>query len=95
MYIKFDYSNALKFIKNAEIKNLKDYVTVAHRNLHEKKAIGKEFLGWLNHPTNYDKKEFEKIKKVSEKNKKRLRYFSCNRYRRIISRSESSYRNDK
>lgn len=70
MYIKFDYSNALKFIKNAEIKNLKDYVTVAHRNLHEKKAIGKEFLGWLNHPTNYDKKEFEKIKKVSEKIRK-------------------------
>lgn len=41
-----------------------------HNNLHAIADKKEEFVGWLNLPTNYDKKEFEKIKKSAEKIRK-------------------------
>ena len=38
-----------------------------HDELHKKANDPKEFLGWMELPTNYDKKEFEKIKKSAKK----------------------------
>ena len=66
--IKLDISRAgieaekiLKFEKNVE---------KIHNELHKKCEDESEFLGWLNLPSKYNKKEFNKIKKCAEKIRK-------------------------
>ena len=41
-----------------------------HNEMNKKSGDEKEFLGWLNLPTDYDKEEFARIKKAAEKIKK-------------------------
>ena len=56
-----------------DTKKIKEYskkVEEIHEELHSKAEDEKEFLGWLNLPLNYDKKEFEKIKKCATKIRK-------------------------
>ena len=56
-----------------DTKKIKEYskkVEEIHEELHSKAEDEKEFLGWLNLPSNYDKKEFEKIKKCATKIRK-------------------------
>ncbi|MGL5541864.1 MAG: glucose-6-phosphate isomerase [Fusobacteriaceae bacterium] len=65
--LKFDYKNSLKFFGEHEINYLKDSINLAAETLHEKKGAGNDFLGWVNLPTDYDKAEFERIKKAAEK----------------------------
>ncbi len=66
--IKVDFKNL--GIESEEI--LKHAAVVAEINdeLIEKSDDEKEFLGWLNLPTNYDKKEFDRIKKCAHKIRK-------------------------
>lgn len=66
-HIRFDYSNALPYIKEHELTYLQDAVKVAHHSLHEQTGAGSNFLGWLDLPTNYDKEEYTRIKKAAEK----------------------------
>ncbi|MBR1803266.1 MAG: glucose-6-phosphate isomerase [Clostridia bacterium] len=47
-----------------------DKVASIHDELHEKSNDEKEFLGWLELPSNYNKKEFENIKKAAQKIRK-------------------------
>ena len=42
-------------------------VSEIHKELHEKKDDEKEFLGWLELPTKYDKKEFKRIKECAQR----------------------------
>ena len=59
----------LKYSKLLE-KNIMEYadqVAEIHEELHKNANNKKEFLGWLELPTNYDKKEVEKIKKAAKK----------------------------
>ena len=63
--IKVDFKNARLFEKN--VMKYAKQVAEIHKKLHEKAKNEKEFCGWLNLPTNYDKKEFEKIKKIAKK----------------------------
>jgi len=51
----------------SEILKYNEKVTKIHEELQEKKNDEKEFLGWLDLPTNYDKDEFARIKKAAEK----------------------------
>lgn len=44
-----------------------DVVEDVNNELEEKSKSKKEFLGWLHLPTNYDKKEFARIKKAANK----------------------------
>ena len=67
MHLKFDYSKALNFFNEQEVKNMEGYVKVAHEQLHNKTGVGNDFLGWLELPTNYDKEEFARIKEASKK----------------------------
>ncbi len=67
MHLNFDYSKALNFFNEQEVKNMEGYVKVAHNQLHNKTGIGNDFLGWLELPTNYDKEEFARIKEASKK----------------------------
>ena len=66
--IKVDFTNT--GIPNTEIFKYNEKVTKIHTELQEKKNDEKEFLGWLELPTNYDKEEFERIKNAAEKIKK-------------------------
>ena len=67
MHLNFDYSKALNFFNEQEVKNMEDYVKVAHNQLHNKTGIGNDFLGWLELPTNYDKEELHVLKKLVKK----------------------------
>ena len=62
-------------LKNAGVtkKNILEYkeqVENIHKDLHRRANDEKDFVGWLELPTNYDKKEFAKIKKAAKKIKK-------------------------
>ena len=63
--IKIDFS--FSGVPTSEILNYSKKVEEIHQEFQTKKNDEKEFLGWLDLPTNYDKEEFERIKKVSEK----------------------------
>ncbi|RSL34162.1 glucose-6-phosphate isomerase [Salibacterium salarium] len=65
--IHFDYSNALSFVNENELKQLSDQVTQAHTAIHEQTGAGNDFLGWVDLPENYDKEEFSRIQKAAEK----------------------------
>ena len=57
------------------IMEYKSQVTKIHKELHTKANDENEFVGWLELPTNYDKKEFDRIKKVAKKVKKDSDFF--------------------
>ena len=63
--IKLDISNSS--IDQKMINKYADKVAKIHEQLHEKADDEKEFLGWIKLPTNYDKAEFERIKKAARK----------------------------
>lgn len=62
-------------IKNTGIpqKSIMEYkaqVENIHKDLHRRANNEKDFVGWLDLPTNYDKDEFKRIKKAAKKIKK-------------------------
>ena len=65
--IKFDYSKAIGFINQHEVDSMQAYVDQAHKMIHEKIGLGNDFLGWVDLPKDYNKEEFDRIKKASEK----------------------------
>lgn len=65
--IVLDYSKVLKFVSEEEIDAYKDQALLAKDTLLKKQGLGNDFLGWIDLPINYDKEEFERIKKASEK----------------------------
>lgn len=54
-------------VEDKEIMTYKDQVAKIHKELYLNADNEKEFLGWLKLPTEYDKEEFARIKKVAEK----------------------------
>ena len=65
--LQFDYSNALEFVKEHELQYMEPMVQAAHNMIHNKTGAGSDFLGWVDLPYNYDKKEFARIKAAAEK----------------------------
>ncbi|MCR4892115.1 MAG: glucose-6-phosphate isomerase [Lachnospiraceae bacterium] len=65
--ITFDYSNAENFISKHEVDGIKPIVKDAKDRLLSRQGAGNDFLGWIDLPVNYDKDEFERIKKAAEK----------------------------
>ena len=57
-------------ISRKTIMEYKEEVENIHKDLHNRSSDEKDFVGWLELPTNYDKKEFERIKKAAQKIKK-------------------------
>ena len=57
-------------ITSKAIMEYKKQVAQIHKELHERSNDEKDFVGWLELPTNYDKKEFSRIKKAAKKIKK-------------------------
>lgn len=73
--IKVDFSNTK--IKIEDIMEYENEVKNIHKTLHENANNEKEFLGWLELPTNYNKDEFARIKKAAEKIKSNSDVFLC------------------
>ena len=65
--LNLDYSKAGNFLAEHEVKNMEVQVTACAKVLEEKSGAGSEFLGWVDLPGNYDKVEFENIKKAAKK----------------------------
>ncbi len=63
--IKFNFENSS--INEAMIAKYANDVAKIHEEMNEKANDEKEFLGWLELPTNYDKEEFARIKKAGQK----------------------------
>lgn len=65
--INLDYSKVFNFISQDELNQIKVSIDKVAEKLHNKSGAGNNFLGWLDLPINYDKEEFSRIKKASEK----------------------------
>ena len=65
--VTFDYSKAAPFIKEHEVESMKKLALDAKELLVSKKGAGNDFLGWIDLPVDYDKEEFDRIKKAAAK----------------------------
>lgn len=65
--ILLDISKTNQFISNSEIAGLKKRLDDAVSKIKDKTGECSEFLGWVNLPENYDRGEFERIKKAAIK----------------------------
>ncbi len=54
-------------ITQKKIMEYKEQVENIHKDLHRRANDEKDFVGWLELPTNYDKEEFKRIKKAAKK----------------------------
>ena len=54
-------------ITEKEMLEYRKKVELIHKGLHQRTGDEKDFVGWLELPTNYDKKEFARIKKAAKK----------------------------
>ena len=66
--IKLDLKNS--GITEKTISEYKEQIENIHKDLHRRANDEKDFVGWIELPTNYDKKEFSRIKKSAKKIKK-------------------------
>lgn len=62
--VKLDYSRA---VKKSEMENVWALVEAAHKTLTDKTGAGNDFLGWVDLPLDYDKEEYDRIKKAAAK----------------------------
>ncbi|MBP1553524.1 MAG: glucose-6-phosphate isomerase [Oscillospiraceae bacterium] len=67
MAVKFQGKYLEGFVKPYEFDNVSKEIELCHNILHQKSGAGNDYLGWLNLPFDYDKAEFEQIKKSAEK----------------------------
>ena len=65
--ISLDYSKAEGFVSAKEIADFEDEVNAAVKTLDMKNGLGSDFLGWVSLPLDYDKDEFDRIKKAAAK----------------------------
>lgn len=61
--LDLDYSD----VEEKEIMKYKNEVSTIHKELHNNPNDEKDFRGWIELPTNYDKEEFERIKKAAKR----------------------------
>ena len=74
-------------IAQEKILAYKDRVEIIHKALHTRANEEKDFVGWLELPTNYDKEEFARIKKAAKKIGKESDILVVIRNRGILFRS--------
>ena len=63
--VTFDYSPALGFISREELANMAPRLRQVHQILHEKTGPGRDYLGWLEWPLQYERDEFSRIKEAA------------------------------
>ncbi len=67
MAVKFNGRYLDGFVSRQEFDNIYPQVQLGHSLLHGKTGAGNDYLGWLNLPFDYDKREFGRIKKAAAK----------------------------
>ncbi|MCI7275962.1 MAG: glucose-6-phosphate isomerase [Cuneatibacter sp.] len=65
--VTFDYSKAASFVSEEEVQSMSKIAESAKELLLSGEGAGNDFLGWVDLPVNYDKEEFERIKKAAQK----------------------------
>lgn len=65
--LSLDLSKVFDFVSEEKLMEMEDEVKSAVKTLEEGTGAGNDFLGWLDLPTNYDKVEFDRIKKAADK----------------------------
>ena len=65
--IKIDYSKASEWITEKDLLAIKEDVLKAKEVLVSRTGEGNDFTGWIDLPVDYDKDEYERIKKAAEK----------------------------
>ena len=65
--ITFDYSKATSFVSAHEMEYMKKLALDAKEQLLSRTGAGNDFLGWIDLPVDYDKEEFDRIKKAAKK----------------------------
>lgn len=65
--IRFNDKFAASFLDADDIKGLEAQTAVVHKMVEEKSGLGNDFLGWVDLPVDYDKEEFDRIKKAAKK----------------------------
>lgn len=65
--VTFDYSKAASFVQEQEVESMKKLAWDAKELLVSKTGAGNDFLGWIDLPVDYDKEEFDRIKKATAK----------------------------
>lgn len=70
MTVRLHEHFATPFVAPHEIENLKPAVSRAYDSLKKKNGPGNDFLGWIDLPVDYDKKEFARILNAAERIKK-------------------------
>lgn len=65
--ITFDYSKAASFIAEQELASIEAQALAAQKVLVDRSGAGNDFLGWIDLPVDYDKDEFDRIKKAAAK----------------------------
>ena len=66
--LKLNFENVK--IDEKEIMKYKSQIENIHKDLHRRANDEEDFVGWIELPTNYNKEEFERIKKAAEKIRK-------------------------
>lgn len=65
--ISFDFSNTNFMISENDVLAMVERVEAAKKTLLERRGAGSDFLGWIDLPKDYNKDEFERIKKAATK----------------------------
>lgn len=68
--VTFDYSKATRFVPQSEVDLMEAQVLAANKTLKSRTGAGNDFLGWIDLPIKYDKKEFARIKKAAARIRK-------------------------
>ena len=66
-YLSLDISQTKGFFSESEYQKMQGEIVAAHKLLRAKTGAGNDFLGWLDLPVDYDRKEVEQIKKAAQK----------------------------
>lgn len=67
MATKLNIKHVSGFISDSEYTAIAPQIEAAHDLLHNKTGLGNDFTGWVDLPVDYDKEEFERIKKAAAK----------------------------
>ena len=67
MALKLNDKYVKSFITDDELNAMAGAVADAHQKIQDKSGEGSDFLGWVDLPVNYDKEEFDRIKKAADK----------------------------
>ncbi|MBN2268416.1 MAG: glucose-6-phosphate isomerase [Acholeplasmataceae bacterium] len=68
-HVELYLKDARSFL-SAQPESFQEKINQIHTMIHEKSGLGNEFLGWLDLPIHYDKEEYQRILKASQKIRK-------------------------